>query len=182
MARRVAPSPKGITSTGSGRRRVGRRTSVVGNDDHATRRRRQRSSPEQGAAAALDQVSEARRSRRRRRPSEIEPRDVIERGQRDADGSPWAWVTSEVGTQRTREAPATLSPSRSTKCREVEPEPRPSRMPSRTCASARAGACRFSPSISTCKTMPQEIATTRREIADHCASPIGRLAVSGALV
>ena len=59
-----------------------------------------------------------------------------------------AAVASEVGTPITRNPPATFSPSSSTKCLAVEPVPSPSFMPSVTCSSARAAACRFNASMS----------------------------------
>ena len=66
----------------------------------------------------------------------------------------WARVAFEVGTPITFIPARTFSPKRSTKCLAVEPVPSPSFMPSRTCSSARAAACRFSASISTCRPMP----------------------------
>ena len=68
--------------------------------------------------------------------------------------SAWARVASDVGTPITFRPARTFSPKRSTKCRAVEPVPRPSFMPSLTCSSARAAACRFSASMSTCAMLP----------------------------
>ena len=90
-----------------------------------------------------------------------------------------ARVASDVGTPMTRSPARTRSPSSSTKCFAVEPVPRPSFMPSRTCSSARAAACRFNPSMFTCKTTPQEIARNRRKppavrIADRATGDVRR--------
>ena len=54
-----------------------------------------------------------------------------------------ARVASEVGTPITSSPARTRSPSSSTKCFAVEPVPRPSFMPSRTCSSARGGGLPF---------------------------------------
>ena len=102
IARRVAASPNGITSIGSGNRpkRIDP-FGFVGNHDHAFRSRGDDLLAQQRAAAALDQVERADRSRRRRRPSgrADRPRSSVVSGTPQRSAS--ARVTSDVGTPTT---------------------------------------------------------------------------------
>ena len=144
---------------------------VVGDHDHAIRGRRHDLFPQQRAAAALDQI-ERGIDLVGAVDGEIEPVDLVERGQRNA-----ALLGLDAGRLRGRHAHhlqcrrATFSPSRSTKCFAVEPVPSPSFMPSRTCSSARAAACRFNSSIFTrrCPWRCRRIGCVRRAyLASFC--------------
>ena len=84
MARWVAARPNGMTSTGSGKRpSTSTHFEFVGDHDHAIRRRGDDLFAQQRAAAALDDI-ERRIDFIGAIDGQIEPVDVVERGQLDA--------------------------------------------------------------------------------------------------
>ena len=133
MARRVAARPNGIDL--DRQRKAAERShpfGIVGDHDHAVRRRRDDLFAQQRAAAALDQVA-ARIDFVGAVDGQIEPvmSSSVVSGMPQRSAS--ARVASDVGTPITLSPARTRSPSSSTKCFAVEPVPRPSFMPSRTC-------------------------------------------------
>src|SRR3984893_14578558 len=150
MARRVAARPNGMTSTGNGKRP---RTSthlessaitIMRSDAAATIFSRSNAPPPPLMTLRAGLISSAPSTVRSSRSIS----SSVVRGMPQRTAS--ARVASDVGTPMTSSPARTRSPRSSTKCFAVEPVPSPSFMPSRTNSRARAAACRFNSSISTC--------------------------------
>ena len=154
MACWVAASPNGMTSIGNGKRPststhlLSSAITIMRSDADATIFSRNNAPPPPLIMLSAGSISSAPSTVRSSRSTSS---SVVSRmPQRTAS----ARVASEVGTPMTSSPARTRSPRSSTKCFAVEPVPRPSFMPSRTCSSARAAACRFSSSIFTDLTKP----------------------------
>ncbi len=150
IARRVAPRPNGMTSTGNGKRPsvgthlVSSAITIMRSEAAATIFSRSSAPPPPLIRLSSGSISSA--------PSTVMSRWSI--SSNVVSGTPQRTasrrVASEVGTPTTLSPAATRSPSSSTKCLAVEPVPSPSCMPSRTSSRARAAACRFNWSMFTC--------------------------------
>ena len=139
-ARRVASSPKGTTSIGSGKRPSvctslpSSAITIMRADAAATIFSRSSAAPPPLIRRSCGSTSSA--------PSTVRSSSGVSSSVDIGMPSETAWtcVASEVETQRTSKPAATFAPSRSTKCFAVEPVPRPSRIPGCTSSSARAAA------------------------------------------
>ena len=146
----VAASPNGITSTGSGKRPrtsthlVSSAITIMRSDAAATIFSRNSAPPPPLIRLSAASISSA--------PSIVRSRWSISSSV--VSGIPQRLGLARASLPRSARRPpcmpaATFSPSRSTKCFAVEPVPSPSFMPSLTCSSARAAACRFNASMFT---------------------------------
>src|SRR5215204_7055412 len=148
MARRVACSPNGTTSIGSGKRpSTGTHLdpsamTIMRAEAAATIFSRNSAPPPPLIRARSGPISSAPSTVR---SSAGASSSVVKAMPRS---SAWRRVASDVGTPTTSSPACTRSPRSATKCTAVEPEPSPSRIPGSMKSSARAAAWRFCVSAS----------------------------------